>query len=1801
MKNFQLITLLCMCLMTIASLTANNLSSSVSVNTISAEMSEVVFNLPEYQIETTSFNNQFFKKIVTNEGLNFGLTGYPELPHFSATIAVPVNSEISIENVSIRNSSIIENINIFPVQNYQNQNRSFDYESSFYESKNNATVYPEVNYTVSDIHTVRDYQMVTVNINPMRFYPATKTLEVVEEIRLTIKHQTRDSSPVYNLRPKISRAFESIYDNLIENYSQIRIADPVYQEPSLLIIYGGNPDATLLNNLVVWKKQRGFYVTAVGTSTIGTSTTAIKTYIQNAYDTWDNPPEFIMLIGDTTGSYAIPTFTPSLGFGSAGAGDYPYTHLAGGQNNLLGDAFIGRLSVENNNHLTAMINKILLYEKNPLAAGEDWYNHNLLVGDSASSGISTYIVNRYIKSLHLDYDPAHTFTELYSSGINQTTMQNTMSSGILNFNYRGYFGMSGFNSTNVSALTNVNKLTNCVWLTCSTGAFGGSSIIEDVVRHTTSTGGLAGAITSIGMSTSSTHTAYNNALDGAIFYGLYPADMETVGQALLFSKLYLVFAYGGSELEAANSSSQWTNLMGDPSLNIFKTKPKTFLTTLPTSIPAGTQGLRFDVIDQNGNPVPEAWVTISKMDGSYISKAFSNEDGVAFLSVDPEQTGTLAIVISKAGFAPKIGGVASNTGSSVSVQNYLINDASGNNNQQINPGETIALSISVKNFTESAASNLTATLSSESDLITITNGTVNMGSIGADATQTFTDAFTFVVSPLTPDKSLLPLTVTITDGSETWISYLLPSINGVDIDVVSMSTSTGNNYVDIDVTTNISFQFINNGSYSSYDLNARLVSRSLFLSVTDSLAFIGNITPGQTVSNTTDPFSVHVLTGIIPGMTLRAELHLYNNAGYEEIIPIRIPVGNKQNTDPTGPCDYGYVIYDSNDTEYEDAPEYDWIEIKHIGQNTGIADVTGSQEEDSANVTLPFTATFYGQNYDDITICSNGWLVFGQTEQKDFRNLPIPGPIAPKAMIAAYWTDLVVGGSQGGGVYTYHDQEENAFIIQWEKAKLVTGYSYGGGVTVGDSVSFQVLIYDPQYHASSLGDSPIKIQYRRYLAGIPGSNSHPFNYTTIGFQDHTEKRGLTYVYNNEYSPGSSTLQSNMALLITQPYFMNEEPYMIVNQTFLHDENGNNVIEAGENVNIGVSLTNAGMIAAQQVEATISFNSEYIQVINASSDYPVIESMQTQSNKEYFTIQVSPDAPNNYQATGILYIEDNGKDWYRQITFEVKKPNLTYRSYLINDYTENNNGVLEEGENAKLIINLSNPSLLDILNVEATIQTSSPHLTINDANSFISVMKAAGIYQFVFDITVADNLSQVSTLPLHLTVNSQNAPSLDIDINLGVNQSGVLLQESFNSWLPNGWIIQYYSSSWASSETNNAGGTAPEAKFTGSSNTGTTRLISKTMDATEVNSVLLSFRHAANVTMPGATIGIATRAMYSPWQTVWSLELNESVPAHEMEISINNNHLGQNNFQISWFVEGNFNGLSEWFIDDIAVQTSFGNTSILTGKLNIADFNRDITKLRVKAGDYSTTARADSTYSLYLLPGMYPKFEVLDSFIEGNAYNNVSVESGELLEDYDFELYYRVPPTDLRPIVMENNTVELVWNHYYNHNLDYLSFSHFNVYRQINSMQFVKIGETTSNSYVDNLNTNNIYRYYVKAEYLHGLSDSTAHVYVDPNTVNESDIAVQPLIFGLQQNYPNPFNPTTNISFTIPEAGNVSVKIFNVKGQLVKNLKNDFVEKGNHTIQWHGDNDNGRPVGSGIYFIKVQDNKHSAVRKSLLLK
>ncbi len=84
-------------------------------------------------------------------------------------------------------------------------------------------------------------------------------------------------------------------------------------------------------------------------------------------------------------------------------------------------------------------------------------------------------------------------------------------------------------------------------------------------------------------------------------------------------------------------------------------------------------------------------------------------------------------------------------------------------------------------------------------------------------------------------------------------------------------------------------------------------------------------------------------------------------------------------------------------------------------------------------------------------------------------------------------------------------------------------------------------------------------------------------------------------------------------------------------------------------------------------------------------------------------------------------------------------------------------------------------------------------------------------------------------------------------------------------------------------------------------------------------------------------------------------------------------------------------------------------------------------------------------------------------------------------------------------------------------------------------------------------------------------------------------------------YPNPFNPELTVSYSIPQNADVEIAVYNIKGQKVRSLQNEYRDAGDHQVVWDGRNESGQSASSGLYFVRISCGPSELIRKAILLK
>ncbi len=158
-----------------------------------------------------------------------------------------------------------------------------------------------------------------------------------------------------------------------------------------------------------------------------------------------------------------------------------------------------------------------------------------------------------------------------------------------------------------------------------------------------------------------------------------------------------------------------------------------------------------------------------------------------------------------------------------------------------------------------------------------------------------------------------------------------------------------------------------------------------------------------------------------------------------------------------GPDAFGYTWIDSDNVG---GPVFDWAEINAVGTPRTFGD------DQSQSFPLGFSFSFYGVDYTNVNVCSNGFLSFTSTVT-DYTNDPIPTASDPNALMAVFWDDMNPGSS--GQIYTYQDTANNRFIVEWEGVPYynTTQYQTFQAVINSDGTfRFQYLTIDDRLSAT---------------------------------------------------------------------------------------------------------------------------------------------------------------------------------------------------------------------------------------------------------------------------------------------------------------------------------------------------------------------------------------------------------------------------------------------------------------------------------------------------------------------------------------------------------------------------------------------------------------------------------------------------------------------------------------------------------------------------------------------------------------
>jgi hypothetical protein len=906
-----------------------------------------------------------------------------------------------------------------------------------------------------------------------------------------------------------------------------------------------------------WKTSLGYDVEIISSQSIGAVDLSWEPIRQACADRYfDGGLDFLLIVGDMKsdgGEWHVPSALVPGGpyaewlWNRRIVTDHPLVLLEG--DDYFADVQVGRLPVSNATQLMTALNRGEMYERMNLHEDNSWLQEGLMIFDTSGAGsrreTSLAIRQMLLADSYTTVDTIRNNRE--TAPISPTQVTARFNEGVGVVNYRGYGYRNSwngplFNSDHImDDLSNVGKWPLVTSIVCGGGDFGTSSYspcLGEAFLLSGSPNAPLGAIAFIGPSEEDTHTRWNNALDLGIYHGLLhgaPGAGALNDRGKL--ELWLNFPFDREEdWQEPGSSSQAENvpfyfhcynLLGDPGLQIRKV-PLQLLHPMiefevTEALHLGSNHLSLTLRDDLSLPL-EGLCAVLEGEDELIARAFSQSSGEVFLQFEPLQSGTLELTIS--GGDLQVYSVSFEVGealSNVILESYSFSSDELDLRMMNGQERTLILQLSDVGLdgTEESVLHL---LSEDMGILRVgENGSSTSVELPAMQAGESVEVSSIVVrgGPGLIDglRPTLRLTLETSDGTELLSRPLAFEATGPrvilrEIDLLSGTWEAGS-------TTSFRLQMGLENDVAISDGRLQLFSQSTALTINTGVDEDFALVPMGT--EWAGSFYVHLDDDLLAPQPLPCEAVVFNSEGHTLArIPFHLPRPDAEAGDPFGPDDAGYIVYHSDD-DSPLAPEFIWESLEDIGQELPLRDQGVVFNPDgidgvSQEVELPFPFGYYGQMYETVTVCSNGWLAFGSQEDHILGlNTAIPAAQGPDAMVAVFWTDLynTYDDEIFGHLYVHHDEDRHSFRVQWN-AHTHTGYPY-------QSNWFECELRDPAWWETETGDGEILMHFEE-IRGTLGEN-----FFTTGIEAPDQQSGLQVAFAGHYEPASQEIEDGISL------------------------------------------------------------------------------------------------------------------------------------------------------------------------------------------------------------------------------------------------------------------------------------------------------------------------------------------------------------------------------------------------------------------------------------------------------------------------------------------------------------------------------------------------------------------------------------------------------------------------------------------------------------------------------------------------
>ena len=625
-------------------------------------------------ISTTTIeaNGEIYDRInIQNRGFTSEY-GKAELPVISYYIAVPQEAEVLLD-YQVSDPINYEGYYIYPAQPPMPETGGyidppFTKNESFY-MKNE--YYPTSIVEISSDFIIRGCRVIRVSAYPITYNPVSQRLKMYENIDITIEFIGGTAEFIPERYRSIH--FQPLLDAYLINSQSLERANPnnplellgrADRADLLIVVYDDFYEEIL--PLAEWRHMTGIETKVVKWSEIGETSQDLQDYMTDAYDNWELPPSYLLIVGDA--DHIPVNYQNSHPYhGSPTGTDHWYVAIDG--TDYFPDMHTGRISVEDETELTTVVNKILDYCKTPYM-DENWFDDVLLAAYQESGRYFVYTSERLYDFLE---PKGYTCNRQYQGTTPPGSTQgviDAINAGVIIANHRDHgaaqndgYGYTGWSYPQFDTNHIQNDLSNgemypiMYALHCDSGWFDGEtdsnsgnweSIGEVGIRVADK--GFAAVIASTRVS----YSGYNDELCVGLYDAMwsdfnpdYPDDESTnpydtevyrISQVMNYGKFWMYDIYvapGGCDPypwtpseTVSRTEFEMFHVHGDPTMEVWTWMPE----NLDVSYEILTEEIEVTV-ECNGEPVENALVCIYQENGIYM-KGLTDETGSVILTVN---------------------------------------------------------------------------------------------------------------------------------------------------------------------------------------------------------------------------------------------------------------------------------------------------------------------------------------------------------------------------------------------------------------------------------------------------------------------------------------------------------------------------------------------------------------------------------------------------------------------------------------------------------------------------------------------------------------------------------------------------------------------------------------------------------------------------------------------------------------------------------------------------------------------------------------------------------------------------------------------------------------------------------------------------------------------------------------------------------------------------------------------------------------------------------------------------------------